>query len=82
MAIPSAVPSHRLEVWEKNHASAQIDDPRESHIGWVFLPESNATDEQTVKDLIRYFELCRLDHYNWLPTSHWPGCASLKMLAL
>ncbi len=38
-----------------------------SHIGWVFAPESSGTDEQTVKDLIRYPELRWLDHYYWLP---------------
>ena len=39
----------------------------QSHIGWVFSPESDGTDEQRVKDLIRYPELRWLDHYYWLP---------------
>ena len=33
----------------------------QSHIGWVFSPESHGTDGQTVKDLIRYAELRWLD---------------------
>lgn len=38
-----------------------------SHIGWVFAPESDATDTRVVKDLIRYPELRWLDRYFWLP---------------
>jgi stearoyl-CoA desaturase (delta-9 desaturase) len=39
----------------------------QSHIGWVFSPRSSGTDEQAVKDLIRYPELRWLDRYYWLP---------------
>lgn len=38
-----------------------------SHIGWVLSPDSEGTDEQTVKDLSRYPELRWLDRFHWLP---------------
>ncbi|MHB8974475.1 MAG: acyl-CoA desaturase [Pirellulaceae bacterium] len=39
----------------------------QSHVGWVFSPQSDETNEQTVKDLVRYPELRWLDRYYWLP---------------
>jgi len=39
----------------------------QSHVGWVLSPESDGTDERTVKDLARYPELRWLDRYHWLP---------------
>ncbi|MHB8970767.1 MAG: acyl-CoA desaturase [Pirellulaceae bacterium] len=39
----------------------------QSHVGWIFSPQSNETDEQTVKDLIRFPELRWLDRNYWLP---------------
>ncbi len=39
----------------------------QSHIGWVFSPESHGTDRQTVKDLTRFPELRWLDRCYWLP---------------
>jgi hypothetical protein len=35
----------------------------QSHIGWIFSPESPSTDRQAVKDLIRYPELRWLDNF-------------------
>lgn len=52
----------------------------QSHIGWVFSPESDVTDKHTVKDLIRYPELRWLDHCYWLPPSPWPGCAFFSVV--
>lgn len=39
----------------------------QSHIGWVFSPDSDTTDVETVKDLARYPELRWLDRYHWVP---------------
>jgi stearoyl-CoA desaturase (Delta-9 desaturase) len=39
----------------------------QSHVGWVFSSESDGTDEQVVKDLLRYPELRCLDYFYWVP---------------
>lgn len=39
----------------------------QSHVGWVFSPESDGTDEQLVKDLMRFPELRWLDYFYWVP---------------
>lgn len=38
-----------------------------SHVGWVLSPDSDGTDERSVRDLSRYPELRWLDRYHWLP---------------
>ena len=38
-----------------------------SHIGWVLSPDSQGTDAQVVRDLIRYPELRWLDRFYWVP---------------
>jgi stearoyl-CoA desaturase (delta-9 desaturase) len=39
----------------------------QSHVAWIFSPQSAGTNEQTVKDLVRYPELRWLDRHYLLP---------------
>ena len=39
-----------------------------SHVGWLFVPELDATDLDQVRDLARYPELRWLDRHWWVPT--------------
>jgi stearoyl-CoA desaturase (delta-9 desaturase) len=38
-----------------------------SHVGWILVPDADATDSQAVRDLDRYPELRWLDRHHWVP---------------
>ncbi len=40
----------------------------QSHIGWIFMPETQTYNPKKIQDFGKYAELRFLDKYHWLPT--------------
>jgi stearoyl-CoA desaturase (delta-9 desaturase) len=58
---------HRYSDTEEDLHSPIAHTVWRSHVGWLFVPESEATKWHVIKDLSKYWELRWLNRHHWVP---------------